>query len=246
MENKSLDSIDDGRLVVPYDKGRKTVTFYDIFFDINGDMIRYDDIAVIQAAAQNTSSMIYIYFSKSFTYNFDFTLYNGTKHSFRRSGYSGYGIGNYKRIKNEYETVSPPFYDIVFRKVCDRLIDRIENGATANICGLAITKDKITYEKRKETIVIDRNNFGRAVTNKAYMFNSAQIYLKDSKKPSFSCSLNEPNARLIVPVVNYFFEYNADKPAEEASDRPAVNPYAGPYANTELDQGVARETPLSE
>ena len=205
MENQDLNTVNDGRLVVPYDKDRKTLTFYDTFFDINGDMIRYDDIAVFQSAALNSSSMIYFYFSKSFTYNFDFTLYSGAKYSFSRKGYSAYGIGSYKRIKNEYETVAQPFYDIVLRKVGDRLIDRISRGASAKICNLVITSDKLTYEKRKENIVIDRSNFGRAVTNKAYMYNSAQIYLKDSKKPVFSCSLNGPNARLIVPVVNYFF-----------------------------------------
>ena len=74
-----------------------------------------------------------------------------------------------------------------------------------------ITSDKLIYEKRKENIVIDRSNFGRAVTNKAYMYNSAQIFLKDSQKPVFSCSLNGPNARLIVPVVNYFFGNGAEE-----------------------------------
>lgn len=140
------------------------------------------------------------------TYNFDFTTYDGTKHKFRRNGYSAYGIGTYKRIKNEFEVVSPPFYNIVVRKVGERLIDRIENGATANICGLDITRDKITYEKRKKTIVIDRDNFARAANNSSYASSLAQIYVKDEKKPVFSCSLNEDNARLIVPIANYFFE----------------------------------------
>ena len=85
MDNQNL--ADDGRLVVPYDKDRKTITFYDTFVDINGDVIKYDDIAVIQSGALNSSSMIYFYFSKSFNYNFDFTTYDGTKHRFRRSGF---------------------------------------------------------------------------------------------------------------------------------------------------------------
>ncbi len=239
MENSSQNPVNDGRLVVPYDKDRKTITFYDSFVDINGDVVKYDDIAVIQSAALNSSSMIYFYFSKSFNYNFDFTTYDGTKHRFRRSGYSAYGIGTYKRIKNEFEVVAPPFYSIVVRKVCERLISRIENGASANICGLNITKDSITYEKRKKTVVIDRNNFARAENNNSYMYNYAQIYIKDEKKPVFRCSLNEPNARLIVPVVNYFF---GNKAAPVTADIPDVNPYAGPYANTELDQGYAPDS----
>ena len=233
---------DGGKLVVPYDKDRKTITFYDTYVDINGDVIKYDDIAVIQSAALNSSSMIYFYFSKSFNYNFDFTTYDGTKHRFRRSGYSAYGIGTYKRIKSEFETVSQPFYGIVVRKVCERLIDRIENGASANICGLEITRDRITYEKKKKTVVIDRNNFSHAENSNAYMSNLVQIYVKDEKKPVFRCSLNEPNARLIAPVVNYFFDYKvkeaAAAEAEKAAERAAVNPYAGPYANTALDQGT--------
>ena len=241
MDNQNL--ADDGRLVVPYDKDRKTITFYDTFVDINGDVIKYDDITVIQSGALNSSSMIYFYFSKSFNYNFDFTTYDGTKHRFRRSGYSAYGIGTYKRIKNEFEVVAPPFYSIVVRKVGERLIERIENGATANICGLVITRDKITYEKRKKTIVIDKNNFSGAANSTSYMSNLASIFIKDVKKPVFSCSLNEPNARLIVPVVNYFFANKAETPA---ADSPAVNPYAGPYANTELDQGIAKDGSVPE
>lgn len=232
-------NINEGRLVVPYDKDRKTVTFYDTYVDINGDVVKYDDIAVIQSAALNSSSMIYFYFSKSFTYNFDFTTYDGVKHKFHRNGYSAYGIGTYKRIKNEFDVVAPPFYSIVVRKVGERLISRIENGASANICGLLITRDSITYEKRKKTVVIDRNNFAHAGNSNSYMSNYAQIYIKDEKKPVFRCSLNEPNARLIVPVVNYFFGYR-DAPAQ--ADTPDVNPYAGPYANTELDQGYAPDS----
>ena len=234
MDNQNLAA--DGRLVVPYDKDRKTVTFYDTFVDINGDVVKYDDIAVIQSGALNSSSMIYFYFSKSFTYNFDFTTYDGVKHKFRRSGYSAYGIGTYKRIRNEFDVVSPPFYRIVVKKVCERLIDRIEKGATANICGLVITKDSITYEKRKKTIVIDKSNYSHAINNNNNLSNSAQIYVKDEKRPVFSCSLNEPNARLIVPIINYFFDYRV----QEAKNAPAVNPYAGPYANTELDQSIAQ------
>ena len=231
VDNQNLAA--DGRLVVPYDNDRKTITFYDTFVDINGDVVKYDDIAVIQSGALNSSSMIYFYFSKSFTYNFDFTTYDGVKHKFKRSGYSAYGIGTYNRIKKEFDVVSAPFYRIVVKNVCERLIDRIGNGATANICGLVITKDKITYEKHKKTVEIDKSNFDRAVNSNSYMSNLAQIYIRDEKRPVFSCSLNEPNARLIVPVVNYFFEYRVNDASE---NKPEVNPYAGPYANTELDQ----------
>ena len=145
MENQISANQTDNRVVVPYDKGRKNITFYDTFVDINGDVIKYDDIAVIQSSALNSSSMIYFYFDRSFRYEFNFTTYDGKVHKFKRHGYSGYGIGTYKRIKAEFEVVAPPFYQIVVRKVGERLIDRIANGATANICGLVITKDKITY-----------------------------------------------------------------------------------------------------
>ena len=60
MENQiNASQANENRKVVPYDKGRKTVTFYDTFVDINGDVIKYDDIAVIQSSALNSSSMIY-------------------------------------------------------------------------------------------------------------------------------------------------------------------------------------------
>ena len=234
MDDQNL--LENGRFVVPYDRDRKTVTFYDTFVDISGDVIKYDDIAIVQSGAVNSSSMIYFYFSKSFTYNFDFTTYDGVKHRFKRSGYSAYGIGTYNRIKSEFDVVSPPFYRIVIRKVCERLIDRIEHGATANICGLVITRDSITYEKRKKTIVIDKGNFDRAVNNNTYLNNLAQIYIRGEKKPVFSCSLNDPNARFIVPIANYFFEYrpNAGRPGDE----PSGNPYAGPYANTALEKSI--------
>ena len=212
MENLATE----GRLAVPYDKDRKTVFFYDTFIDMNGDVVKYDDIAIIESGALNSSSMIYFYFSKSFEYHFIFTTYDGAKHKFKRSGYSAYGIGTYKRIKAEYDVVSDPMYNIVFRKVADRLIDRIANGASVNIGGLVITKDQMTLEKRKQTIVIDRNNFNRAVNENAYMQNSARIYVRDVKKPVFAISLNEPNARLLVPIVNYFFEYRP-------SQAPAAN-----------------------
>ncbi|MBQ2155231.1 MAG: hypothetical protein II438_02265, partial [Clostridiales bacterium] len=154
------------------------------------------------------------YFSNSFTYNFNFTTYDKTVHKFKRSGYSAYGIGTYKRIKKEYEVVAPPFYDIVLMKVAERLIDRIKNGATAPICGLMITKDQITYEKnKKKTYVIDRSNFDRAVNNSSYAASYAEIYIRDEKKPVFRVSLNEPNARLIVPIVNTFFEFRINEAA---------------------------------
>ena len=95
-------------------------------------------------------------------------------------------------------------YDIVLNKVIDRLIVRIESGASANLCGLTVTKDKVTLEKRKQTVVIDKSNFAGANFNNFPMNHCAQIFLKGEKKPVFKVSLNEPNARLIVPVVNYF------------------------------------------
>lgn len=242
MENQAQPTAQTGNKlrIVPYDKGRKQITFYDTYVDINGDVIKYDDIAVVQSSALNSSSMIYFYFSKSFEYDFNFTTYDGTKHKFRRHGYSGYGIGTYKRIKEEFDVVAPPFYDIVVRSVGERLINRIENGATANICGLVITKDQITYEKRKKTIVIDRSNFDRAVNTSGYANNMAQIYVRDEKKAVFHCSLNEPNARLIVPIVNYFFEYRANQKAPVQAD-PNVNPYAGPYADMAAAQSSAAQ-----
>ena len=42
------------------------------------------------------------------------------------------------------------------------------------------------------------------------MTSIAQIYIRDEKKPVFYANLNEPNARLIVPIVNYFFEYKPE------------------------------------
>lgn len=206
MENQitPLD-VNEGRKVVPYDKDRKTITFYDTFVDMNGDVVKYDDIAVVQSAAMNSSSMIYFYFSNSFTYNFCFTTYDGVKHNFKRHGYQAYGIGNYRRIKKEFDVVADPMYKIVFAKVGDRLIDRIANGATVNICGLQISRDQIVVTKKKETFIIDRSNFDHAATSNGYGVSFAQIFIKDKKKPVFSGSLNLDNARLIVPIVNYFF-----------------------------------------
>ena len=205
MENQAQTG--DNTVTVTYDKDRKTVTFYDTFVDINGDVIKYDDIAVIQSGAMDHSFMYYIVFGNSFTYNFDFTTYEGNKHKFKRYGLSVYGIGIYKRAKKEFETVSPPFYGIVVRKVGERVIDRIENGATANIGGLVITKDQMVYEKnKKKTYVITKSNFDRAVNSRSYAASYAEIYIRDEKKPVFRVSLNEPTARLIVPIANYFFE----------------------------------------
>ena len=211
MENQIENPAADNRRIIPYAKGKKTVTFYDTFVDMNGDVVKYDDIAVIQAAAQNTSSMIYFYFSKSFNYNFTFTTYDGTKHALKRSGYSAYGIGTYKRIKEEFETIADPMYTIVVRSVGERLINRIENGATANICGLQISRDQIVYEKRKKTIVIDKSNFDRCVVDNSPYSNQVNIYVRDEKKPVFRASLNEDNARLITPIVNYFFSYQPEQ-----------------------------------
>lgn len=206
MENQitSLD-VNEGRKVVPYDKDRKTITFYDTFVDMNGDVVKYDEIAVVQSAAMNSSSMIYFYFSNSFTYNFCFTTYDGVKHNFKRHGYQAYGIGSYRRIKKEFDVVAEPMYNIVFDAVAKRLINRIANGASVNICGLQITKDQIVLEKKKETIVIDRSNFDHAANASGYAVSTAQIYIKDRKKPVFNGSLNLDNARLIVPIVNCFF-----------------------------------------
>lgn len=209
MENQAVENTSENKLVIPYDKDRKNLTFYDTCVDMNGDVVKYDDIAVFQSAAFNNSSMIYIYFSKSFNYNFTLTTYDGNKHVFKRSGYSAYGIGTYKRIYNEYSEVAAPFYDIVLPKVANRLISRIAEGAKANISGLEITKDRLTCVRKKETIVIDRSNFDRAVINSG-MTSIAQIYIRDEKKPVFYANLNEPNARLIVPIVNYFFEYKPE------------------------------------
>ena len=204
VENTEQIQYNDGRIVVPYDKDRKKVTFYDTYVDINGDVVRYDDIAVFQSEALDSSSDFTIYFSKSFSYKFSFTTYDGTKHELKRMGYSAYGLGTYKRIKKEFDPIAEPMYDIVLNKVNDRLIARIESGASANICGLTINKDKLTLEKKKQTVVIDKSNFAGANFNNFPMNQCAQIFLKGEKKPVFKESLNEPNARLIVPVVNYF------------------------------------------
>ena len=202
MENQEQFQYNDGRVIVPYDKDRKKVTFYDTYVDINGDVVRYDDIAVFQSEALDYDSQIVLYFSKSFTYKFAFTTYDGTVHVLKRNGYSAYWMGTYKRVKNEFDLIATPMYDIVLHKVFDRIIARIENGATVKICGLTITKDKITFEKRKQTITVDKDNFGLASVSNFAMNHSAQIFLKGEKKPCFKVSLIEPNARLIVPLAN--------------------------------------------
>lgn len=206
MENTEQPQYFDGRIVVTYDKDQKKATFYDTYLDINGDIVRYDDIAVFQSNATDSTSNLAIYYSRSFSYNFTFTTYDGTKHELSRLGYSSYGIGSYKRVKADFEAVSKPMYEIVLMKVFARLIDRIDSGATVNICGLQFSKDKIVVTKKKEEMVIDRNNFGRAEINRAYNISSeARIYLKGMKRPSVGISLEEPNARLIVPTANYLF-----------------------------------------
>ena len=39
------------------------------------------------------------------------------------SEYSAYGIGTYKRVKNEFEPVADPMYDIVLKKVFERICE---------------------------------------------------------------------------------------------------------------------------
>jgi len=219
MENQH----NDGRIVVPYKNDKKAVTFYDTFFDIDGDAIKYDDIAIVQSDAMDHSFMYYIVFGRDFTYNFKFTTYDGAKHKLHRYGLSLYGIGLYKRIKSEFDGMSDRMYNIVFRKVADRLVNRIENGAKVNICGLEISRDQIVYEKRKKTIVIDRNNFGRCYTNSGAYTNAVYLQVRDEKKPVFTCSLNADNARLIVPIVNYFFEY---RPSQQTAAPQQATPAA--------------------
>ena len=209
MENQEQFQYNDGRVIVPYDRDRKKVTFYDTYVDINGDIVRYDDIAVFQSEALDYDSQIVLYFSKSFTFKFAFTTYDGTVHVLKRNGYSAYGLGTYKRVKNEFDPIAAPMYDIVLHKVFDRIFARIESGAVVKICGLTITKDKITFEKRKQTITIDKDNFGGASVSNFAMNHSAQLFLKGEKKPVFRVSLNEPNARLIVPLANALFVPNA-------------------------------------
>lgn len=219
MENQGQLPLGDNQLKIPYDKDRKAVTFYDTFLDINGDAVKYDDIAIFQSAATDSSTMIYFYYSKSFYFNFDLTTYDGVRHRLKRSGYSAYGIGTYNRIKKEYEGVSEPFYNFVLPKVGERVIDRIANGATANICGLVITKDQMVYVKnKKKTYVITKYNFDRAINNSSYSANTAEIYIRNARKPVFKVNLNEPNARLIVPIANYFFEYRAKGTGNNQAD----------------------------
>ena len=205
MENSEQFQYNDGRVIVPYDKDRKKVTFYDTYVDMNGDVVRYDDIAVFQSEALDSSSQIVIYLSSSFSYRFVFTTYDGTVHVFKRLGYSAYGLGTYKRVKKEFDPIADAMYNIVLHKVFDRILDRIESGATVKICGLTITQDRITFEKRKQTINVDKVNFGSASVSNFAMDHQAQIFLKGEKKPCFKVSLNEPNARLIVPVANALF-----------------------------------------
>lgn len=209
MENNGQIQYNDGRVIVPYDKDRKKVTFYDTYVDINGDVVRYDDIAVFQSEALDSESQIVFYFSRSFSYKFSFTTYDGTKHELKRTGYSAYGIGTYKRVKNEFEPVADSMYAIVLQKVFERIASRIDSGIAVKICGLTITKDKITLEKKKQTVVVDKSNFAAANVSNFSMDHSAQIFLKGEKRPVFKVSLNEPNARLIVPLVNYLMRPEA-------------------------------------
>jgi len=202
MENSEQFQYNDGRVIVPYDKDRKKVTFFDTYVDMDGDIVRYDDIAVFQSEALDSSSQIVLYLSSSFSYKFAFTTYDGNVHVFKRLGYSAYGLGTYKRVKAEFNPIADAMYSIVLRKVFDRIYERIDNGATVKICGLTITKDKIVFEKRKQTITVDKDNFGVASVSNFPMNHQAQIFLKGEKKPCFKVSLNEPNARLIVPLAN--------------------------------------------
>ena len=209
VENSEQFQYNDGRVIVPYDKDRKKVTFFDTYVDMDGDIVRYDEIAVFQSEALDSESMIAFYFSKSFSYKFAFTTYDGTVHVFKRFGYAAYGLGTYKRIKAEFDPVSNAMYNIVLHKVFERIYERIQNGAVVKICGLTITKEKIAFEKRKQIITIDKDNFGIANVSNFSMNHQAQIFLKGEKKPCFKVSLTEPNARLIVPLANALFAADA-------------------------------------
>ena len=207
MENQitSLD-VNEGRKVVPYDKDRKTITFYDTFVDMNGDVVKYDDIAVVQSAALNSSSMIYFYFSNSFTYNFCFTTYDGVKHNFKRHGYQAYGIGNYRRIKREFDVVAQPMYDIVFKKVADRLLDRIINGATVNICGLQISRDHVIFEKKKEIAAMVRGQLSVMYLSPAARDNWVCSYFIICALPAFSGAVwSKPSSKIYKFSVPIFF-----------------------------------------
>ena len=177
MENSEQFQYNDGRVIVPYDKDRKKVTFFDTYVDMDGDIVRYDDIAVFQSEALDSSSQIVLYLSSSFSYKFAFTTYDGNVHVFKRLGYSAYGLGTYKRVKAEFNPIADAMYSIVLRKVFDRIYERIDNGATVKICGLTITKDKIVFEKRKQTITVDKDNFGVASVSNFPMNHQAQIFL---------------------------------------------------------------------
>ena len=73
------------------------------------------------------------------------------------------------------------------------------------------------HNKGENVYLVDNFSYGREdnLIFEDYDFNK-EIFkydIRDEKKPVFRVSLNEPNARLIVPIVNTFFVFRINEAA---------------------------------
>ena len=192
--------------IAKYKNGKKEAVFFDDRLEFDGKVLRYDDIEEVTVNASNSKIFGIVFYLSNFAFDFAFKDKAGTVHHVERRGTSLYGIGSATRVLHEYEQVAPPMYDIVIASVTRRLIKTINDGGEVILCDMKITRDRISFRRLGEDVVIDASNYeGVKVTgDPSYVF----LYMKDAIGRTIQANridTSKPNAGLIVPVIRHFF-----------------------------------------
>ena len=192
--------------IAKYKNGKKEAVFFEDRLEYDGKVLRYDDIEEVTVNASNSKVFGIVFYLSNFAFDFAFKDKAGTVHHIERRGTSLYGIGSATRVLHEYDEVAPPMYKIVIASVTRRLINTIENGGEVELCGMKITRDKVSFRHLGEDLVIDSTNYAgvKQEGDPSYVL----LYMKDAKGKTIQANRIDPakpNAGLIVPVIRHFF-----------------------------------------
>jgi hypothetical protein len=150
-------------LAEAYIKKGRTMRFYEDRVEFNGKSLLYDDIEAVSMAGMPTKLLIgAIPVGESFNGDIQFWVRGGKRHHVKLLAYSFFGTSGAKKKRMAFIQLFDPFYNIVARKLAERLVAVVRSGGAIEVAGLAINSTEATHTAKltKKHVSINRVNYG--------------------------------------------------------------------------------------
>ena len=209
---------------VPYRGKKKIARFFEDHVEFGGKVVSYRDISILTTSAMTT---IHTYggipMGRSFTGGAQFKLNNGKSMRINMGAMTIFGIPILFRSPRKSEKLYPALhealYTVVARNMAEPLINRISNGETIDVGGLAINsaqaikakamareKSKGKGKESKKNPVINKGNYRESL----FVSNSIiNVYDKKGDILWHTSVWNNKNTLLIPHILDAVFgEYD--------------------------------------